>query len=93
MAWKLEGDYFGNCSCDVLCPCLTSYMQAPADTERCLVPLVARVDDLRDRCARSAAAADGEVSACSIQAWTRVHSTIPHARVRIGSRRQAGCAE
>jgi len=45
MAWKLEGDYFENCSCDILCPCLTSYMQEPADTERCLVPLVCRVDD------------------------------------------------
>ena len=45
MAWKLEGDYFENCSCDVLCPCITSHMQVPADTERCLVPLVCRVDD------------------------------------------------
>lgn len=45
MAWKLEGDYFENCSCDILCPCLTSYMQEPADTERCLVPLVCRIDD------------------------------------------------
>ena len=45
MAWKLEGDYFENCSCDILCPCLTSHMQAPADSERCLVPIVCRVDD------------------------------------------------
>ncbi len=45
MAWKLEGDYFENCSCDILCPCITSHMQVPADTERCLVPLVCRVDD------------------------------------------------
>jgi hypothetical protein len=45
MAWKLVGDYFENCSCDVLCPCITSAMQEPADTERCLVPLVYRVDD------------------------------------------------
>ncbi len=45
MAWQLAGDYFENCSCDVLCPCLTSAMQEPADTERCLVPLVCRIDD------------------------------------------------
>lgn len=45
MAWKLEGDYFENCSCDVLCPCLTSHMQAPADSERCLVPFACRIDD------------------------------------------------
>lgn len=45
MAWKLEGDYFENCSCEVLCPCVTSFTQAPADTERCLTPLVCRVDD------------------------------------------------
>lgn len=45
MIWKLVGDYFENCSCDILCPCITSAMQEPADTERCLVPLVCRIDD------------------------------------------------
>lgn len=45
MTWKLAGDYFENCSCDVLCPCITSAMQAAADTERCLVPMVCRIDD------------------------------------------------
>lgn len=45
MAWKISGDYFENCSCDVLCPCITSFMQQPADTERCLVPIVCRIDE------------------------------------------------
>ncbi len=36
MAWSLEGEYMENCSCDVLCPCITSSMAGPADTERCL---------------------------------------------------------
>ena len=44
MAWRLSGEYFENCSCDVLCPCLTSPIAGPADTERCLVPFVCRVD-------------------------------------------------
>ena len=43
MAWQLVGEYFENCSCDVLCPCLTSSMLGPADTERCQVPLVCHV--------------------------------------------------
>ena len=43
MAWQLTGEYFENCSCDILCPCITSSMQGPADTERCLVPLVCHV--------------------------------------------------
>jgi hypothetical protein len=44
MAWRLAGAYFENCSCDVLCPCLTSPIAGPADTERCLVPYVCRID-------------------------------------------------
>jgi hypothetical protein len=24
MAWRLEGTYFENCNCDVICPCATS---------------------------------------------------------------------
>ena len=43
MAWQLTGEYFENCSCDILCPCITSSMQGPADTERCLVPLICHV--------------------------------------------------
>jgi hypothetical protein len=45
MSWNLTGEYFENCSCDILCPCITSSMAGPADTERCRVPLVMHVDD------------------------------------------------
>ncbi len=44
MAWSLQGEYMENCSCDVLCPCITSSMAGPADTERCLVPLAMHID-------------------------------------------------
>jgi hypothetical protein len=45
MPWRLRGDYFENCSCDILCPCITSSLQGPADTERCRVPLICRVEE------------------------------------------------
>src|SRR5256885_15458369 len=44
MAWKLEGTYFENCNCDVLCPCGASFFVLPADNERCNVVLVFHVD-------------------------------------------------
>ena len=44
MAWRLEGTYFENCSCDMVCPCTTSGFTMPADTERCRVVLVFHVD-------------------------------------------------
>ena len=34
MTWSLVGEYFENCSCDILCPCVTSFLQGPAHTER-----------------------------------------------------------
>src|SRR5215471_5611811 len=37
MAWRIEGTYFENCNCDVLCPCGASSLVLPADNERCLV--------------------------------------------------------
>jgi hypothetical protein len=43
MGWKLVGEYFENCSCDILCPCITSSMQGPADNERCYAPLICHV--------------------------------------------------
>jgi len=43
MAWSLTGEYFENCSCDILCPCITSSMLGPADYERCQVPLVCKI--------------------------------------------------
>jgi hypothetical protein len=45
MAWKLAGEYFENCSCDILCPCITSSLQGPADYERCQVPLVCKISE------------------------------------------------
>lgn len=43
MAWHMSGEYFENCSCDILCPCITSSMQGPADAERCRVPLICQI--------------------------------------------------
>jgi hypothetical protein len=43
MAWRIAGDYFENCSCNVLCPCITSSLQEPADYDRCRVPLVCQI--------------------------------------------------
>ncbi|MGT2460795.1 DUF1326 domain-containing protein [Sinomonas atrocyanea] len=39
MAWRLEGTYFENCNCDMVCPCSTSGLTAPADNDRCDVLL------------------------------------------------------
>lgn len=39
MSWRVSGTYFENCSCDMVCPCTTSSMSLPGDTERCLVTL------------------------------------------------------
>jgi hypothetical protein len=44
MAWHLDGEYFENCSCEILCPCITSSMAGPADYERCQVPLIMHVE-------------------------------------------------
>jgi hypothetical protein len=43
MAWRLEGTYFENCPCDMVCPCTTSALTMPADVERCRVMLVFNV--------------------------------------------------
>jgi hypothetical protein len=44
VSWRLEGEFFENCNCDVLCPCITGADLVPADYERCLVPMVCRVE-------------------------------------------------
>lgn len=33
--WTLEGDYFENCSCEILCPCLLSRAQAEPTDGKC----------------------------------------------------------
>jgi hypothetical protein len=43
MAWKLEGRYFENCSCEMPCPCTVSF-DAGADQERCHALLAFHVD-------------------------------------------------
>lgn len=44
MSWKLQGTYFENCSCDMVCPCTTSSMVMPADYDRCQVLIAVHVD-------------------------------------------------
>jgi hypothetical protein len=43
MAWKIEGNYFENCSCNVPCPCTVS-LDIGADYDRCNAVLVFTVD-------------------------------------------------
>jgi hypothetical protein len=43
MAWRLEGTYFENCSCDVPCPCTVSF-DIGADYDRCEVLLAFNVE-------------------------------------------------
>ena len=45
MAWQLRGEYLENCNCDILCPCITSSLQGPADNERCYVPLAMHISE------------------------------------------------
>src|SRR5450631_493264 len=44
MPWRLEGTYFENCSCDMVCPCTTSGLTLPADQDRCRVVLAFHVE-------------------------------------------------
>ncbi len=44
MPWHLEGTYFENCNCNMVCPCSTSGLTAPADNERCNVALAFHLD-------------------------------------------------
>jgi hypothetical protein len=44
MAWKLEGNYFETCSCEVVCPC-TASLTLGADYDRCRATLVFKVTD------------------------------------------------
>ena len=44
MAWQLEGSYFENCSCDMVCPCTTSGLTMRADSDRCQVVLSFHVE-------------------------------------------------
>ena len=43
MAWRIDGQYFENCSCDVPCPCTVS-LDLGADRDRCNAILVFEVE-------------------------------------------------
>lgn len=43
MAWRIEGRYFENCSCDMPCPCTVTF-DAGADLDRCNALLVFDVE-------------------------------------------------
>ena len=43
MAWRIEGTYFENCNCDMVCPCATSGLTLPGDEDRCKVALAFHV--------------------------------------------------
>jgi hypothetical protein len=43
VAWQLDGRYFENCSCEVVCPC-TASLALGADYDHCRVALVFHVD-------------------------------------------------
>ena len=43
MAYRIEGTYFENCSCEVACPCGASNLKLPATYERCRVLLAFHV--------------------------------------------------
>jgi hypothetical protein len=47
MTWRVEGTYFENCNCDMVCPCSTSGLTAPADQDRCDVALAFHIDSGR----------------------------------------------
>lgn len=43
MTWQIEGTYFENCNCDMICPCTASGQTLPADNDRCNVALAFHV--------------------------------------------------
>src|SRR5437588_1557997 len=43
MPWSIEGRYFENCSCEVVCPC-TASLALGADNDYCRVILAFHVD-------------------------------------------------
>jgi hypothetical protein len=44
MAWQLSGQYFETCSCDVLCPCITSQATATPTLGHCDAVLAFRIE-------------------------------------------------
>ena len=44
MAWQISGEYFETCSCDYLCPCVTSNLQARPTQGWCTFAFVHHID-------------------------------------------------
>jgi hypothetical protein len=44
MAWQIRGEYFETCSCDYLCPCISSNLVARPTQGWCAVALVQHID-------------------------------------------------
>jgi hypothetical protein len=44
MAWDLSGEYFESCSCDVICPCITSQAQAVPTPGYCAFVIGVQID-------------------------------------------------
>jgi len=42
--WKIQGEYFESCNCEVLCPCILSNLQASPTEGHCDVVLAFRID-------------------------------------------------
>jgi len=42
-SWKIEGEYFESCNCEVLCPCLLSHAQARPTEGHCDVVLATHI--------------------------------------------------
>jgi hypothetical protein len=47
MAWQIRGEYFETCSCDYLCPCISSNLSARPTQGWCAVALVQHIVDGR----------------------------------------------
>jgi hypothetical protein len=47
MAWNVRGEYFETCSCDYLCPCISSNLTARPTQGWCVVALVQHIDQGR----------------------------------------------
>ena len=42
MSWRITADYFENCNCNVICPCIST-PDLHADYERCHAPMISRI--------------------------------------------------
>ena len=47
MAWQIRGEYFETCSCDYLCPCVTSNLTARPTQGWCVFAFVQHIDQGR----------------------------------------------